>query len=113
MTENNPHTDPLSNPLAKYFEADAAPATDPAFRLEVMERMARKRLYTEMAKNAATAFMLILSFMLAWPALRGALDAPGASTMATVSILTIIGIVAFAGHWLTTHRWNLRMLLPR
>lgn len=112
-------TDPLVEPLAKYFEADAAPAIDHRFRLEVIERVARKQFFVEMTKNTGIAAALILCTALTWPTLSASFTGIDAPTMTAFSILGATGLMAYGAHWLAsrrwllTHRWHLGLLLPR
>ena len=102
-----------TDPLAKYFKADAAPATDITFRLSVMEQVARKRFALEMAKNMGTTILLALAVALSLPALKTSFAGASTATMTTLTTLVAVGLVAYAGQWLMTHRWSVRRLIPR
>ena len=81
--------------LARAFAADAPPPRDPAFTLQVMARVSRRRLAFDVVRAAlATGFVSMILWAL-WPVLRSAFDPIAAETWQAlgpaVAALIVVG----------------------
>jgi hypothetical protein len=91
-----------TDPLADFFTAEAAPTSDRAFRVGVMEKIARRRLRIELVLRLCAGLLLVIGLALMAPAVQGVAELLGRD-MATVLPVVAVGIgTAFLGHaWLT------------
>ncbi len=101
----------MSDPLKAYFDAGQAPAEDTAFRLALMERVAKRRFQIELGLEIVFFAALALCLALLWPALNATLLSVGGSMTGIAAMVTVLGAIALAGQWAATHR--LRLPLPR
>ncbi len=103
-----------TDPLKEFFDADEAtqaPAIDIAFRLAVMEKVARRRFQTEVALYLGGMILVSICLALAWPGLEIAFLVLSQSLKDIVAMLTIMIVIAMAGQMVATHPKWLR--LPR
>ena len=89
--------------LAAFFEADEAPAVDPGFRTEVMEKVARRRFNIELAVVLLACLLAAAALAAFAPALTpylvsllGAVEAP-AITLVAIAAIAGLGWALFAG----------------
>lgn len=102
------------DPLKQMFEEDArggdapvpasfVPATDPAFRLEVMSRIATRRFYISLAQRAGLALILTLIIVAIWPAVALISVSISSAMLLGLATLAALGTLAFAAHWVAGH----------
>ena len=98
------------DPLKQLFEDDSVrsdaatsaafvPATDPAFRLEVMSRVAHRRFLFSLAQRGGIALLLALIFLTIWPVLAGLSTSLNHALLLGAVTLTLMGAVAFGANW--------------
>jgi hypothetical protein len=97
------------DPLKAMFEAGEAPETDPGFRMDVMTRVSYRRLWLETMQRIGLFLLLGIAGLLAAPAITEALALP----IQIYLILGGAGALAYAGHYLITHKFKFKWPLLR
>ncbi|MAK64640.1 MAG: hypothetical protein CMF75_07880 [Maricaulis sp.] len=101
MTRESEHQ---ADPLAAFFEAGDVASVDPAFRVDVMEAVARRRFRISLAIRAAILAGLVLVAALLMPVINHVAAALGAPLLEILVILLATGLVAYAARaWLQRH----------
>ena len=91
-----------ADPLKAFFEADAAPAVDPGFRMAVMERVARRRFQLELARAAVAGLAVFVALLLLRPLMLSLLLLLSTSFQQVLLVLGVVALVAFIAHKLAT-----------
>jgi hypothetical protein len=86
--------------LAQAFALDAPPPRDPDFTLQVMARVAQRRLAFDIARGAAGAALAALFLWALWPVLAKAFDSIAVETWqamgpAAAALVVVASILAF------------------
>lgn len=101
------------DPLQAYFRAGDVPASDPGFRLDVMEAVATRRFRLELAQRMAAVALVVVMALLLAPVVGNLLDPFTRlfdAGLATVALLLAV-MAALAGQvWLSR---GSRFSLPR
>ena len=93
-----------TDPLAAFFQAGEVPSVDPAFRIDVMEAVARRRFRIGLAIRAGVLAGLVVLAGLLMPVVDHIAVSLGAPLLELLVILLVTGLVAFAGQaWLRRH----------
>ncbi|HWE46765.1 MAG TPA: hypothetical protein VG407_12130 [Caulobacteraceae bacterium] len=103
----HPDRSPADLRLAQVFALDVPPPRDPAFTLQVMARVAQRKLAFDVARGAvATAFAALFLWAL-WPVLSKAFDpiavqawrAMGPAAAALVVVASILALERVSGRF--------------
>ncbi len=87
--------------LAAFFQAGELPSVDPAFRIDVMEAVARRRFRIGLAIRTGILAGLVLLAALFMPVVDQIAVTLGAPLLELFVIVGVTGLVAFAGQaWL-------------
>jgi len=91
-----------ADPLKAFFEADAAPAVDPGFRMAVMERVARRRLQFELVRAAMAGLAVFVTLLLLRPAMLSLLLLLAGPFQQALLVLGAVALAAFLAYKLAT-----------
>jgi hypothetical protein len=92
------------DPLKAFFDAGLVPSIDPAFRMGVMEKVARRRLVLDLGVRALGIFLAAIIMLVLSPSLVAVLEVLADVPLEVYAALFMAGLVALAGHFLATHR---------
>lgn len=90
------------DPLKAFFEAGEAPAADPAFRTVLMQRIAQRRLRLALARAALAGLAVFVALLLLRPVILMLALGLSASLGEALLVLAVVGLAAFAGHYVIT-----------
>lgn len=91
-----------TDPLAGFFAAEAAPTVDRAFRVDVMEKIARRRLRFELLLRLCAGLLLVAGLALMAPAVQAVAELLRRDLASVLPVVAIGVGIAFLGHaWLT------------
>ncbi len=97
--------------LAAYFAEDTVPAYDPAFRVAVMESVARRRFRIEFALRSLFGLVLAIALLLSAPAIARALATNSESVTVLAICLVLTGSIALlATRWIRAGQGLPRLL---
>ena len=94
------------DPLDVFFAADDIPSRDSAFRIRVMEGVARRRLQAELGLRLACGVLIGIAVLalapVLDPVLRMLAELIGAGPVGVMGILVLTAVAGLAGYaWLT------------
>jgi len=99
------------DPLQAFFDADPTPAIDRRFETEVMAKVAARRFLIEFGLRLLAGLAVATALLLAAPALLAALETHADSLSLVGGVIAVVGVLAFAGQFLTVRGVNLPRLI--